>query len=490
MKKFYAMLGILILLGCAPVKAFVNQELEVSKTNPVLSITPKTGEFGGVQLGETGTVSFTIKNTGVSVLKIKKLLIEGGSYTLADLNTYPFEVIADSGFSFPVGNSGKTLNFTVTFSPADIGIVTGKVVITYGLYSDEILEIPLTGEGLSCHAAAVAVKGENLAPRQDSWFKYTADKFSIVEINSCHPHQKRTATDFWDLFLYIYSNCNGTLVAGHSEPMYGNCVYDSQAISHTTIVKAGETIYFFWPLFSHTSLHARDSFYFNIKVTYPLDGDICESAVPLTLPVVNHFGTTAGFRHDYLESPCTPNSGFMGGNDKVYTITTGEEGYLTGNILGAYASLHILDMCPVERLTKDHCRGYAAGPNGGQFHKKIDAGTYYVVVSNWAPPQSVDYLLNLSWEGVSDVANNDLETNLNVFPNPANDQYNVVFTSAVVTNLILELADISGQIVYRKEMKAAYNFNEVINTSQLSKGLYFLKATTSQSLKTTRLLLQ
>jgi len=206
---------------------------------------------------------------------------------------------------------------------------------------------------------------------------------------------------------------------------------------------------------------------------------------------VNHFGTTVGFADDYNYSPCTPYSNYMDGNDKVYTVTiVADDGYLNGNILGAYAGLHVLDLCPTEELTKDHCKASASGPNGGQFRKKIAAGTYFVIVSSWAPPQTVDYLLQLSWESGSAVDNNDLANSLNVYPNPTSGKFTVSITNAEAADMILELVNISGQVVYRNEVKAAYSYNEELDASQFAKGVYYLKVNDGKEVRVEKVVVE
>jgi hypothetical protein len=408
------------------------------------------------------------------------------------LNAYPFEVTDGPGtWAYTVGAAGSSLDFTVNFSPTDIGVKTGKVTITYGLYSDQVMEIPLKGEGLSCYTAAPAVIGRNWAPSQNTWFKYTADKFSIVQITSCDVHQAiGVAGEYsWDTFLYVYSDCAGTLIASHDD-MEAACTYNRASSSVQTVINTGESVYIFWPLSFPTALHAYEGFYFNINVTYPIDGDVCENAIPLTLPVVNHFGTTVGFNDDYNVSPCSPFSNYMDGNDKVYSITTTEEGYLVGSILGAYGSIHVLDLCPKEELEKFHCKAYTGGPNGGQFRKKIPAGTYFVIISTWAPPQTVDFLMNLSWESGSAVDNADLMSSMNVYPNPTNGKFTVSINNPEATDMILELVNISGQVVYRNEVKAAYSYNEDIDASTFAKGVYYLKVNDGKGVKVEKVVVQ
>jgi hypothetical protein len=272
--------------------------------------------------------------------------------------------------------------------------------------------------------------------------------------------------------------------------MEGACVYNRASSSVQTVVNAGETIYIFWPLSFPTALYAYDGFYFNVNVTYPIDGDVCENAIPLTLPVVNHFGTTVGFSDDYNSSPCSPFSNYMDGNDKVYTITLAEEGYLIGNILGAYGSIHVLDMCPKTELEKFHCKAWIGGPNGGQFRKKVAAGTYFVIISTWAPPQTVDYLLNMSWESGSAVDNTDLNSTLSVYPNPTNGKFTVSVTNPEAADMTIELVNISGQVVYRNQVSATYSYNEEIDVTTFAKGVYYLKVNDGKGVKIEKVVVQ
>jgi len=252
----------------------------------------------------------------------------------------------------------------------------------------------------------------------------------------------------------------------------------------------GETVKIFWP-WEFDSAYDDEGFYFNIDPAYPIDGDVCETAIPLTLPVVNHFGTTVGFEDDYDMSPCSPFSNYMDGNDKVYSITLDVEGYLTGSILGAYGSIHVLDECPVVELEKRNCLGFANGPNGGEFTKRIQPGFYYVIVSTWAPPQTVDYLMNMSFEELSTgVDEGNLMSSLTVYPNPTSGRFTVSFSNTESSDLTLELVNISGQVVYRNEVKSVYSYNEDIDASAFAKGVYYLKVNDGTDVKIEKVVIQ
>jgi hypothetical protein len=266
--------------------------------------------------------------------------------------------------------------------------------------------------------------------------------------------------------------------------MEGNCPTNRANSSLELVMNEGETVYIFWDgIFLNDCETCALPFYFHIIPNYPIDGDVCETAIPLTLPVVNHFGTTVGFNDDYDASPCSPFSNYMDGNDKVYSITLAEEGYLLGDILGAYGSIHVLDKCPKVELEKNNCKAYVGGPNGGSFRKKVPAGFYYVIISTWAPPQTVDFLLNMSWESGSGVEDGDLLSTLSVYPNPTSGRFTVSISNAEATDMTIEFVNISGQVVYRNEVKATYSYTDEIDASQFAKGVYYLKVNNGKEVK-------
>ncbi len=456
-------------------------------TVPIYSA-PSIVDFGGVQVGETGTASVSITNAGVSVLKIKKVeLMAGPQFGITDGNTYPVEIL--SGKEAYAVNGQESVTLDLSFSPTDIGVFTGKILVTYGMYSDQVAEINLSGEGLSCATATEAFVGENWAPGQNIWFTYTAEKFQIVNINSCHPFNTVEPYAYsFDTYMYIYDDCNGNLLAENDDLEWDACPYNRASSGASLAMNEGETIKIFFPwVFSSASDDI--GFYMNIEPSYPIDGDVCETAIPLTLPVVNHFGSTAKFADDYDMSPCSPYSNYMDGNDKVYSITLDVEGYLTANILGAYGSVHVLDKCPVEELEKRNCKLFTSGPNGGEATKRIQAGTYYVIVSTWAPPQTVDYLLNMSFQGLG-IDDNALTSSMKVYPNPTQGMFTVSISNAEASDLTLELVNISGQTVYRNEVKSVYSYTEEIDASSFAKGVYYLKVNDGEEVKIEKVVIQ
>ena len=235
-----------------------------------------------------------------------------------------------------------------------------------------------------------------------------------------------------------------------------------------------------------------------IAETYPQDGEICQAPIALEVDrrgyyANNMFGSTDDFDDDYSYSSCTPNANYMEGNDVVYTFTIGEDqpnGYLVGDIFGAFAGLHITNVCPSDDMTLANCKGKAFGSMGGSFRFKIEPGDYFAIASNWAPPQSVDYYFNLKWEDATGVNDIDLMNNVSVYPNPSDGLFTLEVNKLETTDLTIELMDVQGQIIYKNEVKSVTNYTEDIDASAFAKGIYYLRVNNGTDIKVQKVVIQ
>lgn len=226
------------------------------------------------QVGQIVPAQIKVKNSGLSLLRINNITVSGNDFSITVDPQLPIELTGLPGtWAYTDGNSGSELILNVNFSPGAIGIQTGTVIVTYG--NNETFEIPLTGEGISCSMATEAFEGENWAPSQNTWWKYTAQSAQWVSINSCHANQNVNYNQSygWDTYLYVYDDCNGNLI-GSNDDMEGNCSYNRAASNVEFYMKEGQTVYFFWPLVFPTAAHAQEGFYFNIEISTPPELEI------------------------------------------------------------------------------------------------------------------------------------------------------------------------------------------------------------------------
>src|ERR1035438_10205780 len=99
-----------------------------------LGSNPTSLSFSSVTLGSNQSQSETVTNTGGSSVTISQVGISGTGYSL-------------SGITTPVTlTAGQSASFTVTFTPASAGSVSGNVTVTSNA-SNPTLTIPLSGTG-------------------------------------------------------------------------------------------------------------------------------------------------------------------------------------------------------------------------------------------------------------------------------------------------------------------------------------------------------
>ncbi len=106
-----------------------------------LGSNPTSLSFGSVQVGTNQSLSETVTNTGGASVTISQVAISGTGFSL-------------SGITAPVTlTAGQSAAFSVTFTPASTGSVTGNLTLT-STASNPTLTIPLSGTGISPGALA------------------------------------------------------------------------------------------------------------------------------------------------------------------------------------------------------------------------------------------------------------------------------------------------------------------------------------------------
>lgn len=110
-------------------------------TQPGLSVSPSTFNFGSIVDGQTASQNFSITNTGSASLTVAQISSSGASYSVSGLST-PATIAA-----------GQSATFTVTFAPTTAGSLPGSVTITSNAPSSPTT-VSLSGTGV---AATVTV---------------------------------------------------------------------------------------------------------------------------------------------------------------------------------------------------------------------------------------------------------------------------------------------------------------------------------------------
>ena len=81
--------------------------------------------------------------------------------------------------------------------------------------------------------------------------------------------------------------------------------------------------------------------------------------------------------------------------------------------------------------------------------------------------------------------------NLDVYPNPSRDIFNVSFTSEDAQDLEVRVINVVGEVVYTENLEQfTGEYNKEIDLVTYTKGVYFLEITTENGVVNKKLILQ
>ena len=82
-------------------------------------------------------------------------------------------------------------------------------------------------------------------------------------------------------------------------------------------------------------------------------------------------------------------------------------------------------------------------------------------------------------------------TNLDVYPNPSRDRFNISFTSETVQDLRVRVLNVVGEEVVSEDMQQFVGeYIKSINLNNYSKGIYFLEIETDNGVFNKKLILK
>ena len=81
--------------------------------------------------------------------------------------------------------------------------------------------------------------------------------------------------------------------------------------------------------------------------------------------------------------------------------------------------------------------------------------------------------------------------NLNVYPNPSSDIFNMSFVSEEVQDLSVRVVNMLGEVIYTEGLeKFVGEYTKQINLKGYTKGVYFLEIVTNQGVVNKKIVLQ
>ena len=138
-------------------------------------------------------------------------------------------------------------------------------------------------------------------------------------------------------------------------------------------------------------------------------GTSCENPYFISLPLVDFQNTTTDKGNNYASSGISPPSFFIDGNDMVFQFTVEASSMLTGSMTadGSFIGVFVMQDCPDPdnpALMTAWATSYgnsltlpSSNPNQPQ-EILLTPGDYFLIVSSYPPPQSIDFTLNLALE--------------------------------------------------------------------------------------------
>ena len=125
----------------------------------------------------------------------------------------------------------------------------------------------------------------------------------------------------------------------------------------------------------------------------------------------------------------------------------------------------------------DSYRGQArtwCDPNGGPYR-----------AASWSPLVFWTQPTTIRLEGAETIAN------LDVYPNPSRDVFNVTFTSEEVQDLDVRVVNVVGEVIYTENLEQFVGeYTKAIDLATYTKGVYFLEITTDNGVVNKKLILQ
>lgn len=149
-------------------------------------------------------------------------------------------------------------------------------------------------------------------------------------------------------------------------------------------------------------------------LTQPLlEGATCETPYWITLPLENFEGDTEPMGDNYSSNMTSPPSNYINGNEMVFRFTVSQSGLLFGDMTASdsYIGVFIMQDCPDPdnpALLTGWATSYvntltipSDNPNQPQ-EILLLPGDYYLIVSSYPPPQTIQFTLNLWLEPLTE----------------------------------------------------------------------------------------
>lgn len=108
-----------------------------------------------------------------------------------------------------------------------------------------------------------------------------------------------------------------------------------------------------------------------------------------------------------------------------------------------------------------------------------------------ATSEMYETAINTMFPVTTSVSDASSTFNTMVYPNPATESFTVSIENSFAESFEISIVDIQGKVVFQTiENNGSSSFSKTINTSDIAKGLYYVRVKTSEGQKTSKLVIQ
>ncbi len=313
------------------------------------------------------------------------------SMTVTAVGTYTMGPYADMSVQ----------NITLEHTDASCNISTGDITNVCPISNDECADaIALTVNtdfacGSFLTASNIGATESIVTAPSCAWIDYDDDVwFSFVATGTAHEVSLNNILGYTDLSLALYSGTCGSLT---------ELACNAVSVSANTLTP-GETYFVrVWTNFSDVT----DYSIFDICVSSPIVGSACEDPIIVGALPYSHTSSTSLYGDLFYDGePCVGSDPYLTGDDVVYAYTATADGTIDislEDISDDYAGIFVYGSCGDIGAT---CLASATNSSDSADLPipdfTVTAGsTYYIVISTWAAPESIDYTLTITTDSIA-----------------------------------------------------------------------------------------
>ncbi len=312
--------------------------------------------------------------SGATCLAFDQTYASGKSICASVTAGVTYYLLVD-GYNWPA--SSFTYDLSITAPGATSGTTCADAVVV-------TLPFSATSQSTSCtsndyHSGTLGSCVSSYQSGEDRVYRYTASGPECLVINLSNVSSS-------SIGCHVYSACPGSGT--------GICIatFNGAGTNSVNLPAAG-TYYIIVDSWSPPSTVTYD---ISITTGNASVGTVCANAIPVTLPYYAYGQTTACSGNDYNNSVLgSCGSIYESGEDKVYSYTaTGPEclSITLSNMNTTKGGFMVYSACP--GTGTGICLGWFGGAGTRQVSLPA-AGTYYIIVDSWAPPNSFTYDLSI-----------------------------------------------------------------------------------------------